>query len=312
MLGKVMNKLPGEYRQIPYIDAWGRQEETGSGLERAFHNFLNPSYVSRENVTELDREIQRLYDRTGAAGVIPSRADRAITVAGERVDLDAEQFVRYATEKGQGAYETASALLECPLYDTLTDEAKAEVVRSAYAWADAQAKEALGLGYEPDDWVAVAGELDAGERAEYLIMRRVLGDAGESLADRRLALVEMDALSGEEKAWYGEHVLGDRRKLDYADEDALAVSLLAEGTREKAGRAEDAGIDNGVFLAAWEAQGEVQGETYENGKTIPLSASRNKKEAIDAVTPELTKEQRQMLYEMFGVSRQVWYELPRR
>ena len=50
----------------------------------------------------------------------------------------------------------------------------------------------------------------------------------------------------------------------------------------------------------------IRGDKDENGKTVPLSSSQKKKSAIDAATPWATQEQRQILYEMFGVSEKVW------
>ena len=45
-LGRASSRTPGwDYQQIPYIDAWGREESNGSMLPRAFNQFLNPSYT---------------------------------------------------------------------------------------------------------------------------------------------------------------------------------------------------------------------------------------------------------------------------
>ena len=44
-LSRASARLPGDYQQIPYIDAWGRTESNGGPFERAFNNFLNPAYT---------------------------------------------------------------------------------------------------------------------------------------------------------------------------------------------------------------------------------------------------------------------------
>ncbi|WP_165449977.1 hypothetical protein, partial [Intestinimonas timonensis] len=65
-LGKASARLPGwDYQQIPYVDAWGRQEETGDPIIRSIQNLFNPAYTDQRNVTAVDEEVQRLYDQTG-------------------------------------------------------------------------------------------------------------------------------------------------------------------------------------------------------------------------------------------------------
>lgn len=176
LLGKVMNKLPGEFQQVPYIDAWGRREETGSLPERAVNNFLNPAYVSRETVTEADREVQRLHD-AGFDGVFPQRVSQSEQVEGRH--LTAEGYVEYATTIGRTAYELVSDLIASPEYKALTDQEKADAVALAYRYAKAVGKEAVS-GYEPEAWVSKAQtarkELGLSE-AEYLLLYRAYGGA---------------------------------------------------------------------------------------------------------------------------------------
>ena len=50
----------------------------------------------------------------------------------------------------------------------------------------------------------------------------------------------------------------------------------------------------------------MKGDRDANGNTITLTASKKKKAAIDKATPDLTQEQREVLYESFGVSPKVW------
>ena len=176
LLGKVMNKLPGEFQQVPYIDAWGRGEETGSLPERAVNNFLNPAYVSRETVTEADREVQRLHD-AGFDGVFPQRVSQSEQVEGRH--LTAEEYVEYATTTGRTAYELVSDLIASPEYKALTDREKADAVALAYRYAKAVGKEAVS-NYEPEAWVSKAQtarkELGLSE-AEYLLLYREYGGA---------------------------------------------------------------------------------------------------------------------------------------
>lgn len=130
---------------------------------------------------------------------------------------------------------------------------------------------------------------------------------GEGAAQRkRDAMVELPGLSNEQKMEFGVSILGDSRKLDYSSKKALGVALLPDSARGKAGEAKKEGISSKDFLAAYEAQKDAKGDKGRNGTTIELSASRNKKAAIDAATPGMSADKRKVLYELFDVSKQVW------
>lgn len=88
------------YNQVPYIDAWGRTEETGDFFERLVNNTLNPSYISQIDVDDVEQELQRVYDATGES-VFPSRAEKKITYAGIEKELTADEYTRYATLLGK-------------------------------------------------------------------------------------------------------------------------------------------------------------------------------------------------------------------
>lgn len=153
-LGKASARIPGlDFQQIPYIDAWGREEETGTLLARALNNFLNPAYTSSINVTAVDEEIQRLYSQLGDGSVVPSRADKSFTVNKETVYLSGDQYVEYATKKGQTAYDLLDEFIRSSSYKSMSDSDKAEAVKDVYEYADAVGKVAVS-DYKPDGWVA--------------------------------------------------------------------------------------------------------------------------------------------------------------
>lgn len=125
-LGRASARIPGwDYQQVPFIDAWGREEVSGPQPLRTFNNFLNPAYTSTRNVTAADEEVQRLYDATGDGGVIPERPRRYIIVDGVRKDLTGEEYVEYATLRGQTAYGLMEDLLDSRSYHSMSDEEKA-------------------------------------------------------------------------------------------------------------------------------------------------------------------------------------------
>lgn len=183
-VGKASARIPGwDYNQIPYIDAWGRTELTGKPGERAFNNFLNPAYTSNIDESPMEKELMRLYNATGEA-VFPSRASKNLTVNGEAVTLGADDYVKYAQQKGRGAYKRLTALTRDSEYKKLPNEEKVQCVKDLYTLTDQIAKSNVSK-YEPESWVtkAIAGEKRGISATDYVIARAKTSDV-ESLKDK--------------------------------------------------------------------------------------------------------------------------------
>ena len=201
-IGKVSAKLPGwDFSQIPYIDAWGRTESSGKVGTRVFNNMLNPSYTSTIVEGEMEEELLRLYMQTDES-VFPSRAAKYFNVDGERKDLTAEEYVKYATIKGQTSYEVVSELLKSKAYKGMNDEKKARAVEDSYTLANQLAKSKIS-DYAPDSWVVKAMEAKKSYNIPYstfVAVRAELSDL-ESLKDadgdtitNSLGLLKMEAI----------------------------------------------------------------------------------------------------------------------
>lgn len=178
LLGKASQKIPGwDYQQTDYIDAWGRTEPTGSIPQRAFSNFISPGYYSESTTTQVDDEIRRLEDITGE-NLTPNTAQKYITVDGAKKFLDSEQYVAYATAKGQTDLATRSALLQDDIYKNVPDNVKAKAMALSAQYADAFGKKAAGVGYSgEDEWIS---ELDGKPEADVVrtIMEKAIDSVG--------------------------------------------------------------------------------------------------------------------------------------
>ncbi len=181
-LGRTMNKLPGDFQQIPYIDGWGRTESSGKLLPRAAGNFLAPWYSSQKNVTEADKEIQRLLD-AGQSGVVAKRTPQNVEVTykenpknetNQKRYLNAEEYVTYATVKGQTSYDLVMDMINSDEYRSMTDEQKADAIKLAYTYAGHMAaEEVTGGKHESEEYVdlAQAAKKELGlYEAEYLLL----------------------------------------------------------------------------------------------------------------------------------------------
>ena len=201
-IGRASARIPGwDYQQIPYIDAWGREESNGPLVLRAANNFLNPAYTSSLNVTPVDEEIQRLYDQTGDGAVVPERPNRYITVNGERIDLSADQYVQYATERGQTQFSILEDLVGRRQYQSMDDADKAFVVDSVYEYSDAVSKANISE-YAPDGWVAKL--VDSGlDPADYILFRAAISDiSGDGKKQEIMDVIDSMDISRSDKDRY--------------------------------------------------------------------------------------------------------------
>ena len=147
------SKIPGALQtQQPYVDAWGREEPTGNIAERAFSNFLSPGYTSEKQTSSMEKELERLYEETGDAGVLPSSAQKSITNQGEKYVLTAEEYTEYQRAMGKTSYELLSKLTGSSEYKKLTDGQRTDAVSEVYSYAKDLAKEEMlksrGVKYE--------------------------------------------------------------------------------------------------------------------------------------------------------------------
>ena len=238
-LGKVSQKIPGwDYQQIPYIDAWGRTEATGDALERSINNLFNPAYVSQVEVDELEAELQRLKDATGSASVFPERAERSITVDGEKKNLTAEEYQQYATTLGQSSYALVKAGTSLAAYRAMNDAEKVEYVDRLYQYATQTAKASVSA-YQTDTWVENARRAQSGigmSTAEYIALyekygSNILSGAGYEKTKQAVAagltVEEYAAMKGSMDA-DDNGAVSQKEAQAYLDQQAFAVGVKAD------------------------------------------------------------------------------------
>lgn len=169
-LGRASAKGIGEYGQTEYIDAWGRAEDSGNFAQRAFNNLLNPAYTSTVSNDPLEVEIQRLYSATGE-NVFPERAPKSFTYDNKEVNLTAEQYTKYATNRGNELYDLMQKVVKSSTYKGASDSEKAEMLADAKTYADKKAKAEMGYR-DRDSWAAKADSagIDPAAYIQYMLV----------------------------------------------------------------------------------------------------------------------------------------------
>lgn len=280
-LGKISAKIPFlDYNQIPYIDAWGRKEASGMALKRGLNNFLNPAYTSTIETSRMEKELLRLFEKTGEGGVFPSRADKYFKVDGVRKDLTADEYVRYATLKGEKSYKLVSDLVKSNAYKKLSDDEKVKAIEEAYDYANQKAKQTIS-NYKPDAWVKKADAFGANVGNYISFKTEVSGtkeENGGKISKQEVADIILDMAQNDSETWKMYLSMYDSEKDKYAY---------------------NKGIDGETYMYFLEALNDVD-EPTESGKY----GTYNQKEAQRAVgqLSGLSREEKAVLWQSVNTS----------
>ena len=178
---QIKNKIPvlSESNQ-PYVDAWGREQSnlnTDNIGQRLLYQTMSPGYLQDVNTTPVDSEIQRLYDSTKDASVMPDSTENK--VGGVR--WTEQEYTDFAKKKGQTQYDLVGACLENDYYNSLDDEGKAKVISDMYSLSKKVASAYVKDDYTSTDKVFnIYQEGGAQAVLDYMKMNSSLGDLSAS------------------------------------------------------------------------------------------------------------------------------------
>jgi hypothetical protein len=243
-ISNALNRVPGvDYQQTDYIDAWGRKEATGDALYRAFDNLANPGTYSADRSTEIDAELQRLYDVTGV-DVFPSRVSPNETYTKKNNDGTVEEihladsglYETYATTLGQTSLNELTELINSAAYQSMTDADKAVAVQAIYDYARDVARKAIDAEYEMSSKNEEAQEF-AGGASTYFSFNT----AWKAVEDSK----------GADTAAF-DAVMEDYANMDASEQNTL-VEMLGENTRfDDVVEAFEAGISPEQWYTAYD------------------------------------------------------------
>ena len=311
---KAVAKIPYFSQTLePYVDQWGREEVNDSVFGRLLENFVSPGYYSKETVTEVDEEIERLYAQTGEKTVLPAYAPDDVTQDKKRYNMTAKEHTQYAKTKGQTAFNTINALLNTPDYKEADDTEKLGFIEDAYKYANQVAKKELlsgrGVAYKADKWVEEAYSKAKSQKggtsvAKSIAFRRTLAEADlgvESYDKVRTAQRKM-GISYQDYVDVYADVAAARKKYEDSDEKPDKIREAIYGSTklnadQKAymsflfvrGDVEDAdalktlgGISYSVYEDYLNEASKITAKD-ENGNTVNGLAKRRKERYIDSL-----------------------------
>ena len=280
-LGNLGNKTPGvDFQQIDYIDAWGRTEDTGDVLPRFLNNMLNPANMKKSGVTDVDDELQRLYD-SGETGVFPQRPAQNTKIDDEY--LSAEEYVEYAKKRGSESLAVVRKLINSTAYKRMSDADKAAAIKEAYNYANGIAKQTVRRGTEVSSWIEKAKA--SGNPAQYITDRSIMktedtdGNGNFSNAEKVRGLIA--------GGYSGAQLTEKVREYMTSDSGNCALGDYLE-------RAQAAKVPDSIALDVYEFNSGAHADKDENGKSI--SGSKKAKVAEYINSQQLTAAQKRALY----------------
>lgn len=225
ILGKTMesflrqqrSKIPVASQQNePSIDVWGNERkrefagnETEQVIKRALNNMLNPTTYSTDKRTELDKELEKLYEKTGNAGVLPKAETNYVTVDGKTYQKTPEEKTAYDKTKGQKSQKYVSDFVKSKAYKSMNSTAKAKIVGELYNLANYEARKEMlhnrGIkSYsDPDYEKVLASKM---EPATYYVLNNTLnGYTGDGKKARKQSYLQDQKKAGtinDEQYWY--------------------------------------------------------------------------------------------------------------
>ena len=144
LFGRIAAKIPFAGMLIGYeksVDDWGRDKTYGSLPERIFENTVSPGYYSKYNYTEVDRELERLYEATGETEVLPRSQGKTVVSDKVAYDLTPEEYAKVKRLRGQKSYELIKELISSTKYKNMSDDDRVKAIKKCYDNAYKYAKE---------------------------------------------------------------------------------------------------------------------------------------------------------------------------
>ncbi len=177
---KVLSTTPGFSKKLPAsVNVRGEENTRGGLAARTFNMLLNPTNYTRGKRNAVDEEIYRLYDETGGTSFFPSVSPYKIEYDNKLHTMNGKDRETFQKVQGQTYYELAKPLLDSEMYKALSDEQKADVLKSIRDYALDAAKrqfvDGRGGEYSNDSWDAISALSKAGI-SEYLPAAQALKD----------------------------------------------------------------------------------------------------------------------------------------
>jgi hypothetical protein len=159
LINQLKLRIPGAYSTLnTKYDTFGNDVESfngSKGLSRVYNVFINPSFTSTVNSTEVQDEVYRLYQQTGSTDHLPKSVSKSFSYKGQKITLTADERTEYQKQLGEQTAEKFESVMKTTEYKELSDSEKVSKLKSIIDEIDTKVKgdvvlEPRGLAYNTE------------------------------------------------------------------------------------------------------------------------------------------------------------------
>ena len=288
---QVMSKIPGLRQKLPIkSDIWGAEKQSDSNMSaRIINNFINPATVKDVNVSEVDKELNDLYDKIGESSILPSSIEKTYKINGQTYRMTNKEFSEYKKSYGQTSYKLLNDLIKTNEYEGLSDEQKQKAVESIYEYA----KESNKIKYAKEN------NLEIKSSTLYKTLEELKQKGGNQSAYLTY-LVKTKDISGEDSSKKKIQVLANS---NYTDTTKEIIYKNTEGNKDKKIIVVDKlGLPINQYLK-YKSQ-KFESDKDEDGETVKGSKNQKVYDYLNAIPDsKLSQDYKKIICKMEGINK---------
>lgn len=288
---QIMSKIPGLRQKLPIkSDIWGAEKQSDSNISaRIINNFINPATVKDVNVSEVDKELNNLYDKIGESSILPSSIEKTYKINGQTYRMTNKEFSEYKKSYGQTSYKLLNDLIKTNEYEGLSDEQKQKAVESIYEYA----KESNKIKYAKEN------NLEIKSSTLYKTLEELKRKGGNQSAYLTY-LVKTKDISGEDSSKKKIQVLANS---NYTDTTKEIIYKNTEGNKDKKIIVVDKlGLPINQYLK-YKSQ-KFESDKDEDGETVKGSKNQKVYDYLNAIPDsKLSQDYKKIICKMEGINK---------
>lgn len=139
---QIMSKIPGVRQTLPKkTDTWGNDMKQPENIvQRALENAVLPYTRKSIATSNVDKEIEKVYQNTGESSVLPDSINKYLTIDKQKYIMTSEEYAKYKKTYGQSSYNLLNNLVSSTEYKKLNDSQKQVAIEKAYEYSKEQIK----------------------------------------------------------------------------------------------------------------------------------------------------------------------------
>lgn len=141
-LNQIKSKIPGLRQTLPTKkDIWGEDIKLSDNWVMRFAQAgVLPMNIKQINNTNVVKELNDLYDKTGESSMLPDSINKTITIDSQKYRLTNEEYNKYKKDYGKNSYKLINNLINSDGYKKMNDKEKQIAIEKIYSYVKEQNK----------------------------------------------------------------------------------------------------------------------------------------------------------------------------